>query len=147
MNTPDHDRLLRLLEGALPPDEAARLRDEIARSPALRHEYETLRAMRTLLQTTTRDAAEKAVKPFLADRVMRRLAPQSEPEEELFGALLRLFRPVALAGLLLILGLGAYNVSRADAYDAEPSATEAVLGLPPVTLSAAYDLDLTTPDP
>ena len=153
MNTPNHERLLRLLDGALTPDEEARLRDDLARSPELRAELDEVKALRGLLQTTVRASTEQALKPFFADRLMRRLAPASQPlaatarDEEFFGSLLHLFRPVAVAGVLLILGFAAYNVALSGEYEAQASTTEAVLGLPPVTLATAYDLDFSTTPP
>ena len=153
MNTPNHERLLRLLDGALAPDEETRLRDDLARSPELRAELDEVKALRSVLQTTVRASSEQALKPFFADRLMRRLAPATQrlaataPDEEFFGSLLRLFRPVAVAGLLLILGFATYNVTLSDAYDAQPTPTEAMLGLRPVTLTTAYNLDLETIPP
>ncbi len=147
MNNDDHDRLLRLIQGEATPQEAARLQQELAHSPALRREMEELRALHGLLRTTVHASAETALKPFFADRLLRRLAPAPQrlvrrsPEEELFAGLLRLFRPLALAGVLLILGFAAYNVTLSSDYGAEPSTTEAVLALPPVTLATAYDAD------
>ena len=150
MNSPNHERLLRLLQGALTPEEQARLRQEVARSPALRTELEALKALHSLLQTTVRASSERALEPFFADRLMRRLAPAPQrlaattPDEEFFGLLLGLFRPVAVACLLLILGFATYNVTLSGDYEAQASTTEAVLGLPPVTLATAYNLNLST---
>ena len=150
MNSPNHERLLGLLQGALTPEEEARLQQEVARSPALRTELEALKALQGLLQTTVRASSERAIEPFFADRLMRQLAPAPQrlaattPDEEFFGFLLRLFRPVAVAGLLLILGFATYNVTLSGDYEAQASTTEAVLGLPPVTLATAYDLNLST---
>ena len=147
MNTWNHERLLRLLDGVLAPDDEARLRDDLARSPELRAELDGMKALRGLLQATVRASSEQALKPFFADRLMRRLAPATQrlasaaSDEEFFGSLLRLFRPVAVASLLLILGFATYNVTLSDAYDAQPTTTEAVLGLTPVTLTTAYNLD------
>jgi anti-sigma factor RsiW len=142
------DRLLRFLDGSLPPEDAARVQDELAHAPDLRAELETLRAMQRLLRTTVQSSAETAAKPFLTDRVMKRLDPARKsakrlaPEEELFGSLLRLFRPVALAGMLLILIIAAYNVTLSSGYEAEASTTEAIFALPPVTIATAYDTEL-----
>ena len=65
MNTPNHERLLRLLDGTLPPDDEARLRDDLARSPQLRAELDDLKALRGLLQTTVHAATEQALKPII----------------------------------------------------------------------------------
>lgn len=139
----DHpDQLLRFLDGALPPEEAAAVQRALDASPALRDELATLRALRGSLRAATH--ADDALQPFFTDRLMRRLAPapaRLSESEEFFGALVRLFRPVALAGLLLVLGFAAYNVNLAEDYEAEPTTTEAVLALPPVSLATAYDVD------
>ena len=153
MNTPNHERLLRLLQGALTPEEEAGLRRDLARSPELRAELEALKALQGLLQTTVRTTSEEALKPFFTDRLMRRLTPAPQrlaaeaSDEEYFSLLLRLFRPVVAAGLLLILGFAPYNVTLSSDYETRPSTTEAVLGLPPVTLATAHDLDLSTTPP
>lgn len=152
MHTPNQDRLLQLLDGALAPNEEARLRDELAQSPTLRAELEDLKALRSVLQAAVQTSSEQALKPFFADRVMRRLAPATQrlataPDEVLFGSLLRLFRPVALASLLIILGFATYNITLSDTYGAQPTTTEAVLGLRPVTLTTAYNFDFETITP
>ena len=153
MNTPNHERLLRLMEGALPPEEEARLRQELDGAAELRAELEALQGLQSVLQNTVRASSERALQPFFADRLVRRLAPAPQrlatttPDEEFFGLLLRLFRPVAVAGLLLILGFATYNVTVSGDYEAQASTTEAVLGLPPVSLATAYTLDLSTTPP
>lgn len=153
MNTPDYERLLSLLQGALPPEEEARLRQKLDQSPELRAALQEVKALHGLLHTTVHTSAEHALKPFFTDRVMRQLAPSPQglaaavQDEEFFGVLLRLFRPVALAGFLLILGFATYNVAFSDVYDVPTTTTEAVLGLPPVTLTTAYNLDFETIPP
>jgi len=150
MPSANHERLLQFLQGELTPEEEIRLQRELARLPALRDELAALETLQQLLRTTFQASSARALKPFFADRVMRRLAsaarrlPVPSPEEEVFSLLLRLFRPVAIAGALIILGFATYNVTLAGAYDTQPSTTEAVLGLPPVTLATAYDLDFGT---
>ena len=103
MTHPDTNLLLRLLEGDLSAEEEAALRQRLDASPALRMELEDIQAVRSLLQHTVRTSSEHALRPFFVDRLMRRLDParlQRSPDEELFGALLGLFRPVAVAGML-----------------------------------------------
>lgn len=145
MKQDTHDRLLRLIQGDLSAEEVAQLRAEVERSPALRAELDELRALHGLLRTTVQASADDALQPFFADRLMRRLRPAphrlAAPDEAFFEALLAWFRPVALAGLLLLFGLITYNVTLSNEYEAEPSTTEAVLALPPVTLATAYDVD------
>ena len=62
-------------------------------------------------------------------------------EEFLERELLSWFRPVFVAGLLIIVALAAYNIELSQNNDYEQSATEMVLGLQPVTLASAYDID------
>jgi len=144
MKMTDTEKLTRLLNGELSHEDAAQLRAELVRSPALQAELEQLETMQHLLQMTVKTEAETALKPFFADRLMRKLAPtlrRVAPEEILVGALMRVFRPVALVGLLVILLLSGYNLTRSGSYEAGQTTTEAVLGLPPVALATAYELD------
>lgn len=57
-------------------------------------------------------------------------------------ALLTWFRPVMIAGILLIFLLAAYNVRQTRSDSVNLTTTERVLGLHPVTVASAYDLDL-----
>lgn len=146
MNSQDTDLLLRWLDGALLPDERQAVDQRLAESPALRLDLEELQALQGLLRTSTQHTAEHALKPFFTDRLMRRLdgmrmKARWSPEEELFLGLMRLFRPIAIAGLSLILVFAAYNLMLADEYGIEQSTTEAVLALPPVSIATAYDAD------
>ncbi len=139
------DHLLRYLEGALPSNEAARLQAELKASPALQRELEELRLTQTVLQQTTAGDAAQAVKPFLADRVLRQLnaPPAAEATlDDLFANLAGLFRPVAFASLLLMLVLASYNIYLAQQYEAETTFSESLLALPPLSEEAVYDLDL-----
>ena len=99
-------------------------------------------ALRRLLQEHADQASELAFQPFLADRVMRRITMASQPEDQLFSLLFGLFRPVALASLLLILGLVGYNTVVSRTFDVQPTTTEVVFGLQPVSLTDAFTADL-----
>ena len=99
-------------------------------------------ALGRLLQEHAEQASEHAFQPFLADRVMRRITMASPPEEQLFSLLFGLFRPVALASLLLILGLVGYNTVVSRTFDVQPTTTEVVFGLQPVSLTDAFTTDL-----
>jgi len=63
-------------------------------------------------------------------------------EDVFTNALMTWFRPVAVVGTLLILLLASYNAGRAHDSTYDLSATERVFAIHPVTLAAAYDLDL-----
>ncbi len=139
MKHEDTEQMLRWLEGRMTPEEARRWERRVAASPELRARADEWRALRNVLRTTVRESSEAALRPFFTDRLMRRLRPPAAARAEAFAAsLAALFRPVALAGLLVIAILVGYNVA-SYAYEAEPSATEAVLGLPPVTVATAFD--------
>lgn len=62
-------------------------------------------------------------------------------EEFLERELLSWFRPVFVAGLLVIFALAAYNVELSQKNDYEQSTAEMVLGLQPVTVAVAYDIE------
>ena len=101
-----------------------------------------LRALRQLIRYAVDEGSERSVKPFLVERVLRRLEPSATGTEVFLGTLWQLFRPMGIAALLLILGLAAYNTSLVDAYDVRPTTSEALLGLQPVTLTTAYAADV-----
>lgn len=139
------DRLLAYLEGRLSAAEATALEADLRGSPALRQQYQELKHIRETLRAGIEATRPAAVRPFLADRVMRRIqaSPSRPPawEDLLAPLLVRVFRPFATLALFLILALALYNVtSRDDSVFQSP--TEAVFGLPPVTFATAYELDL-----
>ncbi|GIV61966.1 MAG: hypothetical protein KatS3mg044_0832 [Rhodothermaceae bacterium] len=145
MTKHDTEQMLRWLEGAMTPDERADWERRLAASPALRQDCERLRALRDTLRATVREDAREALRPFFTDRLMKRLQPPAPPRrDDIFAeALAALFRPVLVASMALILLLAAYNVTH-GVEDAERSPAEAVLGLPPVTLTSAYELELSS---
>ncbi len=83
---------------------------------------------------------------MLTDNILRAVRPNSgrmRSFDELWsGALVSWFRPVVVAGLLLILLLAAYNARQTSSETADLTTTERVLGLHPVTVASAYDLEL-----
>jgi len=101
-------------------------------------EFETLQAI--LREPVLRDAA--AHRPMLlAHRVGRALQPAPPSQtDEMASVLSRWLRPVIVATLLVVLSLALHNtlVTRTLA---PTTATDAVMGLPPVTLATAYALD------
>ncbi len=122
------------------PEEAEAWERRLAEAPELRAECEEWRALRGVMQTSVREDAEAVLRPFFTDRLMRRLRPGERARPESFvSSLAAVFRPVVIAGLLLIAILVGYNVASYE-YEASASATEAVLGLPPVTVATAFDV-------
>ncbi len=105
-------------------------------------ETRQVHALEQLLQFAVEEGSERSVKPFLAERVLRRLEPATATTEVYLGTLWQLFRPIGIAAMALILALAAYNTSVVDAYDVRPTTSEALLGLQPVTLTTAYAADV-----
>jgi len=147
MKHKNFNQILGFLNGELSPEENKIFRNRLEESPALRAEVEELRALQTTLRDTLDTHSEEALRPFFTDRLMRRVNAIRtttyvfSSEEEFFRNLTRLFKPIAVASLVIILSLAAYNFTISNAYEVAPSPTEAVLGLPPVDLATAYDLD------
>jgi len=140
------DMLLRWLEGSLTDEEAREVREQLDQSEGLRAELESLRSMRGMAQEAVQTASSTALEPFFTDRLLRRLTPSREAsgtafDEELVLFLTRLFRPVALAGVILAICLAWYNVNLSNDYSGSTTTTEAVLALPPVASASVYDLD------
>ncbi|MDA0684364.1 MAG: hypothetical protein O2797_02625 [Bacteroidetes bacterium] len=78
------------------------------------------------------------------ERVMRAVklaqAGGNRIESWLESELLSWFKPVFVAGAIVILGLAAFNFELSQQNDFNQSTTEMVLGLQPVTVASAYDL-------
>ncbi len=134
MNT-DHDRLIQLLEDALPDAEAGALRERLRREPALRDRLDRLRGFRDTLIESRPDSFA----PFFSERVLRKLAAEIAPNvfESLYELQHRLFLRVAVAGLMAACLLGAYNVMDYQHLGVSSSLLEAVFGLPSVSLMDA----------
>lgn len=99
-------------------------------------------ALRAVLRESAEASAEHAVQPFVADRVMRRIASATRNDELFQATLWRLFRPIAIASFILMVAFVGYNSTVSRNYEVPPTATEVVLGLQPVTLTTAYSADL-----
>ena len=143
------DRLLCLLEGRLDPKDKALLHAEIEASPELQEELHRLQEMRGLLQDTVKMSSDSVLNPFFTDRLMRRLEPaniKQFEQDDIAFFLSRLFRPVALAGLVVAMFLAVYNVNISGSYTSQTTTAEAILALPPVNTLAVYDLDLYVED-
>lgn len=122
----------RALDGELSMEEERRLAALLEESPSLRLEFERVRRLRALVE----ESREDSFKPFFSSRVMSRIRAQAK-EETFAHALAWLFRRVAVAAIVLIVALTAYNISQQHAAGNHRSALEAVLGLPPATVSTS----------
>jgi anti-sigma factor RsiW len=148
MNESENDRLLRMVEGSLPADEEEEMRRRLAGSPELRREFDELQRLRWIMRAGVEETAGRSLRPLFSDRVMARLSAEdttlatASPIDEMVEFLTRLFRPVLAVGLLFAVALALYNVNIASAYSEPGTITESVLGLPAVSSTAVYDLDL-----
>ena len=127
----------RLLDRALSGDTAARA--AVAQSQELQAQLSAMEQVQLLLRE---GAARRAPDPFLAEHVIRRLNSRAHGHQDLYGALLAVFRPMAIAALLLIASMAAYNVTFRTEYSSAPTAAEVMLGLQPVTLTEAFVSEL-----
>ena len=144
----DTDHLLRYIQGDLSDAEVQRMDAALKQSHDLQQQLSKLRATQQLLQGAATDDAEDALAPFFTDRLMKKLTPEviqadvrASVEDELALLLGRLFRPVAIAGFFLAFCLALYNINLSNDYSSEPTTTESILAMPPVTSITAYDLD------
>lgn len=137
------DTMLRWLDGRLSDSDRRAFEAELNRSDALRAEVDALRGLRHGMQETLHADAAAAADPYLADRVLRRLAvPRPVFADDLALWLGQVFRPVAIAGALVAVLLAGYNVRLSQSFATESSTAEAMLGLPPISAASVYDLDV-----
>ncbi|PEN12678.1 hypothetical protein CRI94_14285 [Longibacter salinarum] len=122
-------RLLCYLTGDLSAEETDRLETRLANDPELRARLDRLRALKHTMQSP-----QRRFDSGFAGRVMDRLR-EADPVPAFDRALQTIFLRLAVVVLLMIGGIGSYNVATND--DASASAVEAALGLPDVTLTAA----------
>ena len=101
----------------------------------------------TLLLETSETTAATSLKPFLSDRIMRKIQSLHLTQESLSQILWLTFRPFILGCVVLTLVLISCNIFLSRNYDVAPTTTELVFGLQPLTLITAYssDLDVLTP--
>jgi anti-sigma factor RsiW len=133
----DRTRLLHYLGGDLGPAERRALKRRLAENAALRDDLHRMKRLQHTMQ-----AADRSFAPGFADRVLDRVQPTASADIEaaagidaFYDALQSVFLRLALATLLLIGGVGGYNVAQFG--DEANSAVEASLGLPETTLRAA----------
>jgi len=97
--------------------------------------------LRNLVQTE-RDITMMSMPEERVMRALKRVV-QARREDLWISELISWFRPVFVAGLLVVVALAFYNVNLlSDDNEYYQSATEMMLGLPPVTVASAYDINL-----
>lgn len=106
--------------------------------------YEVPQEIQRALQRAAQNAAEHGLQPFFVDRVMKSIAAAKAvrlPAEEMFEGLVGWFRPIAVASLLIIIGLIGFNLKEAATHELAVSVSESVLGLPAVSVETAFELN------
>lgn len=131
----DRELLIRYRDGELAGEEKDRLEARLRSEVDLRGRLERLDD----LSEELRRSATTSFAPFFASRVMARVrdAESGGPVEALYESLRWMFARVAVVGLVVMLGLGAYS-ALGGGYGG--SVVDAVLGLPEATLQTALTL-------
>jgi hypothetical protein len=113
--------------------------DDLLMDPEWSHLQESLRDM-------VSSESEHVEHALITNNILRavRKVPSGMPSlDDLWErALVSWFRPVVVAAVLLILLLAAYNVRQTSSDALELTTTERILGLHPVTVASAYDVEL-----
>lgn len=89
------------------------LDEALVGSRELREEKEKIEMMRTIIS----DSTSKSFKPFFAERVMQRvrlLQQQRLRQVSFFDSLQYIFRPIAIAAIMLIIALMSYNLLKSN---------------------------------
>lgn len=86
---------------------------------------------------------ERSMMSMPTERVMRAVRASASMYKESFieRELASWFRPVMALGMVIILALAVYNFDLSRQNDHIQTTTEMVLGLHPVTVAAAYDIE------
>ena len=126
--------LYRSFDEDLNPEEKKILKKALAKSEELRDEQAALSEIRKNLSS----AGEFKFGPQFTDNVMRKIfALEDDSEPELyFENLFRIFRPVAVAALLLIIFISSYNLIVTDEYS-----FSGILNIPEASLEEAFEPD------
>ncbi|HEX7051854.1 MAG TPA: hypothetical protein VF188_16730 [Longimicrobiales bacterium] len=141
MKREDRELLMGAVAGEPGDRERAVLRERLSGDPELRAALARLRRVEAVLG----ESRAQAFAPGFALRVQQRLrgeaAGAAAPAPPLFPSLKRQFLRLAPIAAAAVLVLAIHNVVSAD--ERRQSLVDAALGLPPVTLDAAYTFDAT----
>jgi hypothetical protein len=129
----DKEQVRRLLNGDLTPAEVRQLLPRIEESAELQQEIERHRRFQQLLT----DSAER-FDDFFATRVLARLHASAREDEWTYG-LLRVFRRVAVAAVVLAGIFIAHNIVTQTNDLKTKSTVEAALAIPPATIASSID--------
>ncbi|MEQ9103963.1 MAG: hypothetical protein RIE53_04635 [Rhodothermales bacterium] len=107
------------------------------------------RQLRTWLGSMVEQERKEALRPMLADRIVRKAreqglvgqkASRGAFDDMTFG-ILGWFRPVVAACLVVLIGLLLYNLRLTTDMPGIDSTADRLLGLPSVTVAVAYNPD------
>jgi len=124
--------LYRSFDEDLSPDESKLLEKALANSKELKEEKDKIDTLRVNIK----ESKASAFKPFFAERVLSKInaSVNSQEEDSFFESLFVIFKPVAVAAAVLIIGIAGYNVTTSGQIS-----LDGALGIPEVTLDDAYD--------
>jgi hypothetical protein len=131
----DHELLIRYRDGDLTDDGMSGVEQRLRGDPGLRSRWEKLNGIASLLE----EGAASSFDPFFATRVVAKLrsADSAVPVEGMYEALRWIFARVAVACVVVMLGISAYSALDGG-YGG--SVVDSVLGLPEATLETALTL-------
>lgn len=132
----DHELLMRYRDEDLPAAEMDRVRQRLRNDVELRSALERLELVTAALEAS----AAASFAPFFAARVVARirLSGSAARVDGMYEALRWMFARVAVACLVLVVGIGVYSAAIGGGYGG--SLFDAMLGLPEATLETALTL-------
>ncbi len=114
--------------------------------PETQEEWHPIQDLAFVLRASVQEASDQSVKPFLVERIQRRLKPVAKAADTRVQYIWQTLRPAGLAALAIIGVLATYNATRWDTYGAQRTAIERILGLEPITLTASYAIEMEPSD-
>lgn len=133
----DTDTMLRLLRGELSESEARKTRDVIAADPNLAAEFRRIQCIESRLK----ESAADSFGPYFSDRVMKRILSKAAAGRSAFYESLQwVFVRLAVASVIVVVGLGFYSAIDARESEFASNTIEAVFGLPSADLESLFYL-------
>ena len=131
----DRELLIRYREGYLSDEEMTRVADRLRVDAALQSMLAEMETVSSVLEASS----ARSFKPFFSARVMARIQRSETASQAngMYEAMRWMFARVAVACLVVMLGIGAYSALNGG-YGG--SMVDAMLGLPEATLETALTL-------
>jgi hypothetical protein len=135
MNKKIRSLLYRSFDKNLSSRERQVLENALSQSEDLRGEKESILQLRQAIKKEK----VSGFQPFFSERVLNRIQAtlQAKGEDSFFNSLLVVFRPLAIAAIILIIIISAYNITSSGQVS-----LEGALAVPEVTLNDAYATSL-----